>query len=235
MTRILFGVLAVSSTAAMRTAAAAVCFGEYSTCINGDCALTKADCGSCPSGQYRCPLSLACFSGPSTYSSCPGLAGTHFDASLSIEKRLDYMFSTAWTAAEYISQMTENATAVERLSIPAYSWLNDDQHGVKEPDATAFPNGVALGAAWDAPLLFDVGNAIGVEARGIHNSQTDKSGETGGHQWPGTINNGVGLTLYAPNINLVHDPRWGRAQEVMSECPKLTGDLITSYVQGLRA
>lgn len=23
----------------------------------------------------------------------------------------------------------------------AYNWLNDDQHGVKQPDATAFPNG----------------------------------------------------------------------------------------------
>ena len=150
MTRIIFGALAVSGAAALRTAAAAnICFGEYSTCPNGDCALTMAACGSCPAGQYRCPVSSTCFSGPSAYSSCPGLAGTHFDASLSTDARLDYMFSTPWTAAEYISQMTENATAVERLSIPAYSWLNDDQHGVKEPDATAFPNGGALGAGAD--------------------------------------------------------------------------------------
>ena len=66
---------------------------------------------------------------------------------------------------------------------------------VKQPDATAFPNGNSLGASWDAGLLTEVGLAIGVEARGVHNSLTDKSGETGGHQWPGTINNGVGLTM----------------------------------------
>ena len=103
--------------------------------------------------------------------------------------------------------MTENATDVDRLSIPRYSWLNDDQHGVKQADATAFPNGVSLGATFDAPLLNLLGAAIGTEARGTHNSLTDKSAETGGHQWPGTINNGAGITLYAPNINLVHDPR----------------------------
>ena len=27
----------------------------------------------------------------------------------------------------------------------------------------------------------------------------------------------VGITLYAPNMNLVRDPRWGRSQEVYSE------------------
>ncbi len=63
----------------------------------------------------------------------------------------------------------------------------------------------------------EVGLAVGVEARGIHNSQLDKSGEHGGEGWPGTLKNGVGLTLYAPNVNLVHDPRWGRAQEVYGE------------------
>ena len=30
------------------------------------------------------------------------------------------------------------------------------------------------------------------------------------------------------------DTRWGRAQEVMSECPKLTGDLVFAYVTGLQ-
>ena len=121
--------------------------------------------------------------------------------------------------AEYIGQMTDNATSLPRLSIPNYSWLNDDQHGVKQPDATAFPNGGSMGASFSTELLNRVGLAIGTEARGVHNSLEDKSGETGGHTWPGTIRNGVGLTMYAPNVNLVHDPRWGRANEVMSRVP----------------
>ena len=144
------------------------------------------------------------------------------------------MFGEPWSVDEFIGQLIDNATYIARLSIPNYSWLNDDQHGVKQPDATAFPNGASLGASWDAALLRAVGLAIGTEARGVHNSLEDKSGETGGHSWPGTIRNGVGLTLYAPNVNLVHDPRWGRANEVMSECPYLTGSLVASYVSGLQ-
>jgi beta-glucosidase len=237
------------------------CYGEFSTCENGSCALTLAACAQCPATQYACPLSTACFAGPASYSTCPGLAGTHFDASLPLAARLDAIFAVPWTAAEFISQMTENATDVPRLSIPRYSYLNDDQHGVKEADATAFPNGVSLGATFDAALLHDIGLAIGTEARGTHNSLADKSAETGGKQWPGTIDNGAGLTLYAPNINLVrrpaapphqprstprtltlhpppplqvHDPRWGRAQEVPGEDPLLTGALMSSYVRGLQ-
>ena len=190
--------------------AATPCFGEFSRCPLGDCALTLDACGRCPASQYACPLSTACFApgaAGSGYATCPGLQGTHCDTALSLEARLDAMVATPWTAAEFISQMTENATDIPRLSIPRYSWLNDDQHGVKQADATAFPNGVSYGATFDADLLHDIGLAIGTEARGTHNSLLDKSAETGGSQWPGTINNGAGLTLYAPNINLVRKIR----------------------------
>jgi beta-glucosidase-like glycosyl hydrolase len=51
---------------------------------------------------------------------------------------------------------------------------------------------------------------------------------------PGSLKNGAGLTAYAPNVNLVHDPRWGRANEVMSEDPLLTGALVAAYVRGMQ-
>jgi len=184
------------------------CRGEFSTCPDGvSCALVpQTECGRCSGATpYSCPMSSSCFDGNNFLTSCPGLNGTHFDTSLSLEARLDYMFSTPWSTEEFVGQMTENATFISRLSVPAYNWLNDDQHGVKQPDATAFPNGASLGATWDTALLHSVGLAIGYEARGIHNTLGDKSGETGGHSWPGTLRNGVGLTLYAPNVNLVHE------------------------------
>jgi beta-glucosidase len=165
---------------------------------------------------------------------CAGSAGTHYDASLSIEARLDYIFAQKLTLAELITQMTDNATQIPRLAIPAYVWLNDDQHGIKQPDATAFPNGNAFGASWSTPLLERIGLALGTEARGVFNSLLDKSAQTGGSGWPGTLRNGATLTAYAPNVNLVHDPRWGRAQEVMSEDPLLTGALVAAYVNGMQ-
>jgi beta-glucosidase-like glycosyl hydrolase len=76
----------------------------------------------------------------------------------------------------------------------SYVWLDDDQHGVKQPDATAFPNGNSLGASWSPELLTRVGMAIGTEARGVFNSLLDKSAEEGGEGWPGTLKNGATLT-----------------------------------------
>jgi len=231
--------LAAAATALLLASAAVraqtPCAGEYSVCANGACALVPEACGSCTAGQYACPLSSTCAaSAAAVATSCPGLAGTHFDTSLTVEQRLDYFFTQRLTVDELTSQMTDNASSIPRLSVPAYVWLNDDQHGVRQPDATAFPNGVSMGASWDTGLLHAIGLALGTEARGVHNSLLDKSAQTGGEGWPGTLRNGAGLTAYAPNINLVHDPRWGRAQEVMSEDPLLSGALVAAYVTGMQ-
>ena len=37
-----------------------------------------------------------------------------------------------------------------------------------------------------------------------------------------------------PQINLVHSPLWGRANEVMSEDPRLTAGLVAAYVSGMQ-
>ena len=209
------GLLALAAAAAVLLAVLPVthaqtpCAGEYSTCANGVCALTPEACSQCTSGQYACPLSKSCFATPGAFGTCPGLAGTHFDSTLTIEQRLDYIFAQKLTQAELLTQMTDNATQIPRLAIPAYVWLNDNQHGVKTRDATAFQNGASMGASWSTSLLLNIGTAIGVEARGVHNSLLDKSGASGGAgSGPGNLRNGAGLTSYAPNVNLVHDTRW---------------------------
>ena len=65
--------------------------------------------------------------------------------------------------------------------------------------ATAFPDGPSLGAGFAPDTMWQVGQAIGVEMRSLHNDLKNKSGH---------CCNGVGITAYAPNMNLVHDPRW---------------------------
>jgi beta-glucosidase-like glycosyl hydrolase len=52
-----------------------------------------------------------------------------------------------------------------------------------------------------------------VEARGLNN-QNGKSG----------------LYFLDPNINLLRDPRWGRAQEVPGECATLTAEFAARLV-----
>jgi hypothetical protein len=212
--------LLLAAAGAAVAAAQTPCVGAYSLCANGACALTPEACGACPAGQYVCPLSATCAATPAAVAGCAGSAATHFDPTLTIEARLDYIFAQSLSLAELISQMTDNATQIPRLAIPAYVWLNDDQHGVKQPDATAFPNGNAFGASWSAPLLERVGLALGTEARGVFNSLLDKSAQTGGSGWPGTLRNGATLTAYAPNVNLVHGASDGERRVCAACCPR---------------
>eukprot|EP00945_MAST-04E_sp_MAST-4E-sp1_P005245 g5245.t1 len=221
-----------------RVAHANRCLGEFVACPRvEECVLNIQDCGSCGgvSGPhlYLCPIlggstKKTCVSGAENYTNCPGLKGTHLDHTLSETARLDYL-SGKTTLDEKIAQMTNSAPQLYELGIPEYQWLNDDQHGVARTtaNATVFPNGVGLGATFDSALLKQVGFVVGNEARGLHNGflASDPSGRSMGC-------NGCGMTMYAPNLNLVRDPRWGRAQEVYTEDPHLMRELVVNFVTG---
>eukprot|EP00750_Incisomonas_marina_P026430 INCI5908.1.p1 GENE.INCI5908.1~~INCI5908.1.p1 ORF type:complete len:418 (+),score=64.45 INCI5908.1:1356-2609(+) len=45
---------------------------------------------------------------------------------------------------------------------------------------------------------------------------------------------GVGLTSWAPTINIIRDPRWGRNQETVSEDPYLAGEYAAAFSSGLQ-
>ena len=103
---------------------------------------------------------------------------------------------------QQIAQLTNEGPALPDLGIPMYNWLNDDEHGVKQAHATSFPNGCNLGASWDKKLLGEVGLAIGVEARGGYNGFVNE-----GNRGMPMPDNGVGITLYSPNLNVRHGMR----------------------------
>ena len=63
-----------------------------------------------------------------------------------------------------------------------------------------------------------MGAAVGDEVRGFHHKDPAK----------------VGLNVWAPVVNPLRDPRWGRNEEGYSEDPWLTGVMATAYSQGLR-
>lgn len=138
------------------------------------------------------------------------------------------------TACLPAANVDDNAPAIPRLGIPAYVWLNDDVHGVNGPHATVFPDGCGLGASFDKDMMHAVGLALGSEARAVHNGfvHDGDRGADGSTYSPDHGENGVGITMYGPNINLVRDPRWGRSQETYGECPTLTGKLSIPFVRG---
>jgi beta-glucosidase len=98
-----------------------------------------------------------------------------------------------------------------RLGIPAIVH-EECLTGLSAWKAATFPTPLAWGAAFDPELVERMGTAIGESMRTL-----------GIHQ---------GL---APVLDVVRDPRWGRAEECIGEDPYLVGTVGTSYVRGLQS
>lgn len=78
--------------------------------------------------------------------------------------------------------------------------------------ATCFPTAVLTACGWDEALLFELGAALGREARA----------------------EGVGLLL-GPGANLKRSPLCGRNFEYFSEDPLLTGRLAAAFIRGVQS
>lgn len=91
--------------------------------------------------------------------------------------------------------------------------------------STLFPQSTTLAASFNPDLVQRVAAAIGLEARAWRNA------------WAAAGNASApppSLTCFAPQINIVRDPRWGRAQETYGEDSHLTATLAAAYVRGLQ-
>ncbi len=195
---------------------------------------------------------VASFTCAATASSA--LAGTpiYLDTHYSFAERAADLVAQM-TLAEKASQLPSNyAAPIPRLGVQPYAWWNEFQHGVNVLDdnfacgsatcplgtewfnsaglrATSFPTNQATTMTWDPQLTYEETTAISDETRGF----LDKS------LW-GNANNNIGpskndygsLSFYAPNINLMRDPRWGRNNEAFGEDPFLVGQMADGYVEG---
>jgi beta-glucosidase len=123
------------------------------------------------------------------------------------------------TLAEKIALLHQHQAAVPRLGVAAFRTGTEALHGLSWlGPATVFPQAVGLAATWRTDLVREVGAAVGDEVRGFH------------HKDPGR----AGLNVWAPVVNPLRDPRWGRNEEGYSEDPWLTGLMGTAYATGLR-
>ncbi len=148
----------------------------------------------------------------------------YLNTELSLETRVADLVGRM-TLDEKISQMVNQAAAIERLGIPEYNWWSEGLHGVARAGlATVFPQAIGLGATWDRDLMLRVSTAISDEARAKHHDFARKD-KRFIYQ---------GLTLWSPNINIFRDPRWGRGQETYGEDPFLTGRLAVEFIRGLQ-
>ena len=120
--------------------------------------------------------------------------------------------------AEKVAMLHQHSPGVQRLGIAAFQTGTEGAHGVAWlGKATVFPQPVGLAATWDEDLLQRVGEAVGAEVRAKRQE-----------------NPSVSLNVWAPVVNPLRHPLWGRNEEGFSEDPVLTGQLAGAFCHGLR-
>ena len=148
----------------------------------------------------------------------------YFDETLSVRERAEALVDEM-TTEEQASQLRYDAPSIERLGIPAYNWWNEGVHGLaRSGTATMFPQAIALAAMFDIERTEMAASITSEEARAKYNEYSAL----------GDRDIYKGLTLWAPNINIFRDPRWGRGHETYGEDPFLTAENGKAYVKGLQ-
>lgn len=97
-----------------------------------------------------------------------------------------------------------------RLGIPLLTaW--ESLHGFWHPNGTAFPQTLGLACSFNPDLIEKMAEVIGKEARAVGVRQ-----------------------VFAPDVDIPRDPRWGRMQETYGEDPYLSGEMGAAYVRGVQ-
>ena len=101
---------------------------------------------------------------------------------------------------------------IPRLCVPALK-LHDGPGGVADglPGVTQLPAPVAVAATWDTAVARAYGAVIADE------------------EWAKGANVNLG-----PTVNIVRDPRWGRAFEALGEDPLLSGRIAAAEIRGVQ-
>ncbi|MFD8455764.1 glycoside hydrolase family 3 N-terminal domain-containing protein [Streptomyces antimycoticus] len=117
---------------------------------------------------------------------------------------------TAADGARVADAVQRHIVENTRLGIPVL-FVEEVPHGHQALDGTVLPVNLAVGATWDPGLYEAAAAAVGAEVRA-----------RGGH------------VALVSALDLVRDPRWGRAEECFGEDPYLAGRLTAALVRGMR-
>lgn len=144
------------------------------------------------------------------------------DAGLPLAERVEDLLSRL-TPEERIAMLHQYSPAIPRLGVEEFRTGTETLHGVAWlGEATTFPQAVGLGATWDEALVHEVAEAVSVEQRAFHH-----------HRPPVTGAGRNSLQGWAPVVNLLRDPRWGRNEEGYSEDALLSARLGDAFCRGM--
>ncbi|WP_420032783.1 glycoside hydrolase family 3 N-terminal domain-containing protein [Streptomyces sp. cg28] len=118
---------------------------------------------------------------------------------------------TAADAAAVTDAVQRHVVEETRLGIPVLM-VEEVPHGHQALDGTVLPVNLAVGASWDPDLYEEAAAAAAAELRA-----------RGGH------------VALVSALDLVRDPRWGRAEECFGEDPYLAARFTEALVRGMRS
>nr|WP_202500893.1 glycoside hydrolase family 3 N-terminal domain-containing protein [Streptomyces sp. SID5785] len=118
---------------------------------------------------------------------------------------------TAADAAGVADAVQRHVVEETRLGIPVLL-VEEVPHGHQALDGTVLPVNLAVGAGWDPDLYEEAAAAAAAELRA-----------RGGH------------VALVSALDLVRDPRWGRAEECFGEDPYLAARFTEALVRGMRS
>ena len=149
-----------------------------------------------------------------------------WDKELDTEAKLDWLLAQL-TTDEKLHMLASGSKGVERLDIPDMRLggeaahgveARNDQNGIGEPDiTTSFPQPIGMSSSWDREAIKEAGRVTGREARIVYYKR----------KWGG-------ISRWAPTVDLLRDPRWGRNEEAYGEDPVQAGNMAASYVRGIQ-
>ena len=120
-------------------------------------------------------------------------------------------YNTLSLSDELLCKIQDWGKKNTRLGIPI-AIHGEGLHGNKHKNATVFPQAIGLGATFNPELINKIATVTGKEARA----------------------NGISM-VYAPNLDISRDARWGRVEENYGEDPYLTQELGVAYVKGVQS
>ena len=175
------------------------------------CSVTAAT-GAAVTASAATTATVAAASCPWVHSSAPiAVRVRQVVAQMTLDDKIAMVdgagFSTG--TAGYVGHIAANP----RLCIPGLN-LEDGPQGVADnvPGVTQLPAPAALAAASDPALARAYGAVVGSEEHG----------------------KGADVNL-GPTVNIVRDPRWGRAFETYGEDPYLAGQTAVGFIDGVQS